>query len=181
MRPFLLEAPVGPLLQLDDLKKHIRVEGDGENTLVEAYERAAVALLDGYSGILGRCVLKQKWALPLMGCPDAVFLPFPDCRDFQIEQRLSSGDWIDVENVAIQQDGDCVSFVDLPCGEAGLHLTCWAGWETADEVKETLKQAVRMLTAHWFDNRSAVTTGQAPHNVPLGFQGMIAPLVHVFV
>ena len=185
MRPFRVEAPQGVLVTWDD-EDGLAVQCSLETTderrgLVEGFERAAVAFLDGYTGRLGRCILRQKWALPLIGNPEAVFLPFPDCREFAIEQRDDQGAWSPVDGVTVTRMEDYALLVDLPPDQTGLYLTCWAGWETAEDVPENLKQAVRLLVAHWFDNRAAVATGQTPHHAPLAVDAMIAPLVHVFV
>ncbi len=185
MRPFRVEAPQGVLVSwdaVDGLAGHCSLEiTDERRALVEGFERAAVDYLDGYTGRLGRCILRQKWALPLVDAPNAVYLPFPDCREFSVEHLDDQGNWSDVTDVTLTQMDDYVLFTDLPDDQTGLYLTCYAGWETAEDVPHNLKQAVRLLVAHWFDNRAAVTTGQTPHQVPMAFESMIAPLVHVFV
>jgi len=180
MRPFRVEAPAGPLVPVADLRGQVLMDSDEQDNRIAAYERAAVDFLDGYTGRLGRCILRQKWALPLVGNPEAVFLPFPDCREFAIERLDDQGAWAQVAGVTVTRMEDYALLVDLPNDQTGLHLTCWVGWETADDVPENLKQAVRLLVAHWFDNRAAVSTGQAPHPVPLAVDALIAPLVRVF-
>lgn len=183
MRPFRVEAPVGVLVPwdaVDGLAAQCSLEvTDPRRGQVEGYERAAVDYLDGYAGRLGRCILRQKWALPLTNNPEIVQLPFPDCRDFQIE-RMQGDVWSVVEGTTLQFFEDQVSLTDLPDDHEGLHLTCWAGWDDADAVPDNLKQAVRLLVAHWFDNRAAVTTGGVPTLVPMGVEAMIAPLRSVF-
>ena len=181
MRPFRVEAPQGVLVPVAELRMQVRADADEQDSLIEAYERSAVDFLDGYTGRLGRCILRQKWALPLVGNPEAVFLPFPDCREFAIEHLDDQGVWSDVVGATVTQVGDTALLVDLPSDQTGLNLTCWAGWETAGDVPENLKQAVRLLVAHWFDNREAVTTGQAAHQMPMAVDAMISPLLHVFV
>ncbi len=181
MRPFRVEAPQGALVPVEELRQQVRADTDEQDSLIEAYERSAVDFLDGYTGRLGRCILRQKWALPLIGNPEAVFLPFPDCREFAIERLDDRGGWAPVTGVTVTRMEDYALLMDLPGDRTGLHLTCRAGWATAEDVPDNLKQAVRLLVAHWFDNRAAVTTGQAAHQVPMAVDAMIAPLVHVFV
>ncbi len=181
MRPFRVEAPQGVLVPVEELRQQVRADTDEQDSLIEAYERSAVDYLDGYTGRLGRCILRQKWALQLVGNPEAAFLPFPDCREFSIERLDDQGAWSQVDGVTVTRMEDYALLMDLPGDQTGLHLTCWAGWSTADDVPDNLKQAVRLLVAHWFDNRAAVTTGQATHRVPMAVDSMIAPLVHVFV
>lgn len=180
MRPFCIDAPVGPLVELTDLRRHLRVDSHEEDALIASYSQAAVDYLDGYGGVLGRCILPQKWALPLIGRPDVVMLPFPDCRDLQIERR-SDETWTVIDGPALQFFEDQVSLSDMPEDWDNLFLTCQAGWASADHVPENLKQAVRLLVAHWYDNRSAAATGQVPQQVPLAVSAMIEPLKNIFV
>lgn len=179
MRPFRVEAPQGVLVPVDELRQHVREDTNEEDSLIQSYEKAAVAYLDGYSGRLGRCVLRQKWALPLLGNPESVFLPFPDCREFAIERLDDQGVWSDVTGVTVTKMEDYVLLVDMPGDQTGLHLTCWAGWETADDVPENVKQVVRLMVAHWFEYRGVVTAGQTQHQLPLAVEAMIQPLVQV--
>lgn len=189
MRPFRVEAPEGVLVpwnSTNGLAIFCGLEVDDERqALIEGFEQAAVDYLDGYSGRLGRCILRQKWALPLTDAAQVVQLPFPDCRDFQIEDRSIEGEWSVVEGTVL----DCLTLggipdqvvlTDLPDDHSGLFLTCIAGWETVAEVPDNLKQAVKFLVAHWFEHRSAVSTTGSVSQVPLAFNAMISPLVNVF-
>lgn len=181
MRPFRVEAPQGVLVPVEELRQQLRVDTDEQDSLIAAYERSAVDFLDGYTGRLGRCILRQKWALPLLGNPKAVFLPFPDCREFAVERLDDQGAWVQVAGVTVTQMEDHALLVDLPSDKIDLHLTCWAGWTAADDVPENLKQAVRLLVAHWFDPEADRNVRSiAPGGLPNSVAAMIQPLVHVF-
>ena len=188
MRPFRVEAPENPVLVVWDggngLATHCGLESDDlRKALVEDFERAAVDYLDGYAGRLGRCILRQKWALPLQcaAATETVFLPFPDCRKFAVEQLDAEDVWSAVAGVTVTQMDDHALLEDLPTDQTGLYLTCYAGWETVAEVPENLKQVVRMLVAYWFDNRDAATPNRSAQALPLVVETLIAPLVSVFV
>ncbi|MEO0485276.1 MAG: head-tail connector protein [Pseudomonadota bacterium] len=140
-----------------------------------SFERAAVSFLDGYTGRLGRCILDQKWALPLNKRPDVVNLPFPDCRGFAIE-RKDADSWVEVPGAALQVFEDQVSLSDLPSNADGLFLTFRAGWADASNVPEDYKQIVRLLVAHWFVNRAAVSPSTAATAIPFGAEALISPL-----
>ena len=77
MNPIRVTAPAGPVVTLADLKTHLRVVGDHDNAHITSLEAAAVAHLDGWRGVLGRCILEQQWAVTY---PEAGVwrLPFPD-------------------------------------------------------------------------------------------------------
>ena len=46
---------------------------------------------------------------------------------------------------------------------------------TAADVPPSLVQAVKLLAAHWFANREAVSAGAGMADVPLGVRALIAP------
>jgi len=179
MRPFRVEAPASPLVDLDDLKAHLRFDGPDQDDLITALEAVAVDHLDGYSGRLGRCILRQKWAFPLIGQPHVVPLPFPDCREFKIEHFDGSTTWTDAEGTVVPCPLDTVLLEDMPDDWSGLHLTCYAGAENTAEVKEAIKHAVKLMVSHWFKNTSAVTTDETARELPMGVQTLLSPLINV--
>jgi uncharacterized phage protein (predicted DNA packaging) len=44
-----------------------------------------------------------------------------------------------------------------------------------DPVPPDLKQAVRLLVGHWYENREATLVGVGAEQVPLGFWDLITP------
>lgn len=52
-------TPPEPFIDLATAKKHLRVEGDDENTLINAYIAAACGHIDGPHSWVGRCVGEQ--------------------------------------------------------------------------------------------------------------------------
>ncbi|WP_136440310.1 head-tail connector protein [Pacificoceanicola onchidii] len=180
MRPFRVVAPQGTLVPIEDLRDHVRADTGEQDLRLASFERAAVAYLDGYTGRLGRCILRQKWAQPLNGTEKLVDLPFPDCREFSVEQRDSEGAWSEVANVTVTVVDDCALLEGLPLDQSGIHLMFWAGWDTPDEVPENLKQAVFLLATHWNDNRSAINHSGANSELPYGVETMLQPFVQVF-
>lgn len=79
MIPALVTPPTSPVVGLTDLRKHLKVTDDDDDLLITALERAAVAHLDGWSGILGRCIMPQTWEMRLDAGRHV--LPFPDVTE----------------------------------------------------------------------------------------------------
>ncbi len=77
--PVLVTPPANPVVNLSDLKDHLRVDADDENDLIEALEQAAVAHLDGWHGILGRAVMAQVWSQSF-AAGETVRLALPDAE-----------------------------------------------------------------------------------------------------
>jgi len=174
-RPFQITAPVGDVLPLDgDLKAHTRVDDPTDGALIANYQRAAVALLDGYTGTLGRCILAQAWAfpVPLAGCE--MCLPFPDCRGMEI-QSYDGAAFTPIAGAAILPGFDRVTLSGLPSDRSNVYLTLTAGWPSPAGVPHNLKQAIRLLVGHWYENREAATAGGVSAEIQFGVDTLISP------
>lgn len=185
MRPTLAVAPAGVLVPWSGdggLAAHCSLEEDDERQgLVESYERAAVNYLDGFSGRLGRCILRQKWVVPLSSQPSVIYPPFPDSREFAIE-RQDEASWVAAAAPAFEVISGCVHLSDYPVDLEGLHLTFWAGWEKSSDVPEDIKQIVRFLVAYWFEGRGdSMGVNLSTHHTPVAVEALLAPLIHLDV
>ena len=49
------------------------------------------------------------------------------------------------------------------------------GYASASAVPYPLKQAMKLLIGHWYENREAVVVGQVPMEVPLAAEALISP------
>lgn len=49
-----------------------------------------------------------------------------------------------------------------------------AGWDDAASVPEPIKQAVKMLAAHWYENREPVSIGSTPFELPMAVESLLA-------
>jgi hypothetical protein len=180
MRPIRVEAPVGDVVTLDDLRDHCR-EIDGEHDAkIAAAGKAAVAYLDGYSGRLGRCILQQKWAFPLGTLGQMVSLPFPDCRDFALEYLDENDAWAVVPNVTFATGFDWVAVDEGGDDQEGqLYLTALSGAVDANGVDDRIKQIIRALTVLWYDTPSTVMKDGKAQAMPHGIETLISSLSNV--
>ncbi len=77
MTPYLITAPTVQPVTLDEMKSHLRVLSTDEDADIETRLAGAVAHLDGWGGVLGRCIMSQTWAIDVTG-PGPHLLPFPE-------------------------------------------------------------------------------------------------------
>ena len=61
------------------------------------------------------------------------------------------------------------------CQQEGV-VTWWAGVELPQDVPAQAKVAIKLLVAHWYGNRSAVTTDGVGTELPLGVDSLLASL-----
>ena len=50
-----------------------------------------------------------------------------------------------------------------------------AGYGTAADVPETFRQAIRLLVAHWYENRAAAAAPDSAAELPYAVTALIAP------
>lgn len=77
MTPYLITAPVALPVSLNEMKAHLRVTHADDDGDIEGRLASAVAHLDGWGGVLGRCLMPQTWAVDVEG-PGPHLLPFPE-------------------------------------------------------------------------------------------------------
>ncbi|OJU12750.1 MAG: hypothetical protein BGN85_08785 [Alphaproteobacteria bacterium 64-11] len=192
LRPVLVAAPAKPVVTTAEIKAQV-VAADffDDDVVLDRLVAAATAHLDGWTGILGRCLINQQWRQDFWYWPTCRYikLPFPDVSVVEIA-------YYDAENVKqivdsslydlLQDiDGSNVWFKDAFTYPTiyynrrdGLQITMTAGYGAdSSAVPEAIRHAIMMLATHWYGNRSAVEDGRnnAPLEVPLGVSMLIEP------
>ncbi len=203
LRPVLTSAPTAVLVSLSDAKAHCRVDDSADvedDAVLEALVKSATQHLDGFTGILGRCLATQQWqvdiadwpygARELEGASDHCFadicLPFPDVSTVEVK-------YFDADNVeqtvltsayAILEDmgGAFIRFnssFDHPAVYAdradAVQITLTAGYGDETKVPDDIKLAIKMMVSHWFDNRESVVVGTGAVEVPMSAQALLEP------
>lgn len=173
----VLVTPPAELLTLPEVKTHLKIDHSHLDSMLEGYIAAAVAWLDGWNGVLGRCILTQTWAFRCAELVDMALL-FPDVQsavvtyldaagatqtvnpsDYRVRTRNGQGELVFAESF---------SAPTLLAGRDDA-VTVTAVYGKA-EAPPPLKVAALMLVAHLERNPEG-----AWENVPAGVEAMIAP------
>ena len=145
MTPTLITPPSQPVVGLIDLREHLRVDHSADDLLIAALERAAVAHMDGWSGILGRCIMPQTWQVTV---PEGLsVLPFPDVTS----ATVTVGDVTQDIAVTLRAAGPEVDL--LAAGD--VRFTC----AMPSHLLPAAQVAVKMWVADAYENRDAATAG----------------------
>ncbi|MGO6999010.1 head-tail connector protein [Rhizobium leguminosarum] len=207
-KPVQVAAPVLTPVSLEEARRHCRVEDDvtEDDGLIGALILAAVSYLDGWTGVLGRCLCQQTWRQDV-GCFSSVMrLPIgPVIAVTGVVSYDGAGQTTTVApaSYTLLEDsrGPYVRFLSSYQGpdstpEIGpaYALTFDAGYPDIPEVPadgevpaiparssvpQALKQAILLLIGHWYENRETVALGVAPATLPLAFSALIAPFRRV--
>lgn len=151
MRIRRVTPPAGNPVALDLVRMHCRIDDDYEDALVQQHLDAAVSWLDGYQGVLGRCIMTQGLRIDFDQMPGRFAIPMPDIGAVTAEYT--------------DTDGGAVAFDRADCGgqtwitlrgprgrPAAFSFT--AGFGAAADVPPAIQQAILMLCGHFYDVRS---------------------------
>lgn len=186
-RPVLVTPPsaADPIVTYAEAKAQCRRDDDEEQALIEALVGAATAHLDGWTGILGRCLVTQTWRqdfdafCPVLRLP-LVAAGITELRAFAEDDN--TGSVVTSTNYELLEDalGSYIRFIDdyaFPSSvreTRGVRITFTAGYGAASTVPKDIKQAMLLLIGHWFMNREAVNIGSSTTEMPIGAQALLA-------
>lgn len=168
----LITPPVAKPVTVEDLKQHCRIDHPDEDGSLAAYRDAAIALLDGYNGVLGRAIMPQTWRQEFAGW-GSLRLSLPDVTSITVTyqdalgvmQPAASADLMfDASGFLVVADGPQTEMVRVD-------YTC----AMPPQTLASAQQIIRMLVAAWFATREAVT-GAPGTDVPLAAKTLIAAL-----
>ena len=187
-RPVRSSIPDAPVT-LAEAKAHCRVDFADDDDLITALIQAATDHLDGYSGILARCMVTQTWSKSFAAWSSIIRLPFPDCSDVIIrygdsesaEQTLSTALYYVLEDAVSSyvQFADDFTSPALSDAPAPIEVEFDSGFGAVADVPQALKQAILLLVSHWYENREAV--GDNMSKVPMAVDMLIAPYRRMWV
>ncbi|WP_319528981.1 head-tail connector protein [uncultured Cohaesibacter sp.] len=184
--PILMQAPTTLPISLDEAKDHCRVGGADHDSTIEALIEAAVGYLDGYTGVLGKCLMPQTWAQEFDCWQDFPLClgPVTELQSISYFDRDGTEQALNVETVRIERRViETVAALkpgkswpdDADFGEGLITVTWKAGYVDAASVPPAIKHAMKLLIGHWFENREAVIVGSINSNLQLAVESLIAP------
>lgn len=186
LRPVLITPPAEMPVSVAEAKANSRISFSDDDALVEALIGAATAHLDGYTGILCRCLVNQEWRQDFIDWGWRFRLPFPDVSSVAItyrdqdnaEQTVSADQYEAVEDAR----GALIVFRDA-FQDPGLYddmvapisVTFTAGYGAAADVPDAIKAAIKLLVGHWYENREASIVGMTAAELPMAVESLITP------
>lgn len=159
-------APAADPITLAEAKAACRVTHDDEDSYLALLIDGAVALLDGPTGYLGQAIVEQTWTVRCgpSGVERVLSLPFGPVSDVTAIKThdgtaLTTHDLADFRILFGKFDttiepisGQWPAMADRA---DALQITFKAGASSVAAVPATIKQAVLMQVAHWYDNRDS--------------------------
>ncbi|MFD0915869.1 head-tail connector protein [Pseudahrensia aquimaris] len=174
-------------LTIAEIKTHLRIDHDHEDTLLAQTLEAARAYVEFASGTK---LITQLWR-QYENC-------FPSDRRVKLRiQPFQSVDTVTVfdhegtptilapADYAVRRDGDAV-IIEFAASLAddlavnGLEVDCVFGFgDLGIDVPPALRRAILLLVAHWYEFRGAISPQDQPVSLPPGFDALMAPFNRV--
>ena len=189
LSPVRTVAPAINPVSLAEAQAHLRVTIGIEETLIAGLIDAAVSKLDGWSGILGRCLVTQTWRQDFSEFPayDYLRLPFPDVQSVTIDYTDSAGVTQTLSSAGYQLANDyaggVLALIDgnsWPSTQQrvnAVRVTMVVGYGGASAVPAALKSAILLDIGTLYENRESVTTGLS--ELPLAYDMLVMPFRRV--
>ncbi len=172
MSSILLTGPAVEPVTLDDAKAYLRVEHDADDDVIAALIAGARVNVEAQTR---RALITQSWRLVFDAWPAngrIAVLPVPlvaltAARVYKLDgttQAISSGVFVaDIASAPAVLSFSAGALAPPGRVVAGIELDIEAGYgDEPDDVPAPLRQAIRVLVAHWYENRGLVAIG---HNV----------------
>ncbi|WP_457093232.1 head-tail connector protein [Microvirga sp. P5_D2] len=180
MIPIFIEGPAVEPISLTEMKDYLRLDDDTQDDLVAGLVKAARLMVETASR---RVLIEQRWRVVLDHWPRGgrVMLPLsPLLAVDGIKVFDASGAETEIAPSSIDSDGagdpPSIAVTEAPePGKArnGISIELRAGYgATPDAVPATLKLAIKILVAHWFENRGDVVGEQI---LPPEAMALVAP------
>lgn len=181
MSAILLTPPAIEPVTLVDAKRFLRVDHDDDDAVISALISAARAHIEAQTR---RAMITQTWRIVhdawasdgRMKAGPAPTQSVSAARVFDIDGTPTSFDpgvfVVDGERATIAAP----AFALPAPGRlfAGIEVDIVAGFgDDAEDVPDQLRQAIRHLCAHWYDNRGLVAIGGSLNVVPASVTAMI--------
>ena len=183
MSSILLTGPAIEPLSLEEAKTFLRVEHDDDDQLIAALIASARMQIEGQGKI---ALISQDWRVVLDCWPHhgrIAVKPEPlkalnaaRVYDFQGQPQT-------VDTQAFVADLGNSTFAFMPWTmrvpgriAAGIELDVTVGFgDAATDVPDSLRQAIRLLVAHWYENRGLVAGADKSVVLPSTVAALIAP------
>jgi uncharacterized phiE125 gp8 family phage protein len=185
MSSILLSGPAVEPVTLDDAKAFLKVDTADDDDVIAALIAGARIHVEAQTR---RALITQSWRLirdtwPYGGRVPALPVPLRQLTAARIYRADGSTQSIDPASFIVETAAApaVLSFANgaTPAPgrvAAGIELDIVAGYgDSAADVPADLRQAIRLLVAHWYENRGLIAVGQQVGLLPASAAALIAP------
>jgi uncharacterized phiE125 gp8 family phage protein len=185
MSALLLTPPALEPVSLADAKHFLRVEHDNDDDVIAALTAAARVHVEAQTR---RALIDQTWRLtrdvwPASGRLPVLPVPLQEVTAIRVFDADGMPHLLDVETFAIDRVS-APAVLAFARGAppapgkltAGIEIDIVVGCgDEPDAVPAPLRQAIRILAAHWYENRGVIAASGEVAAMPQSVASLIAP------
>jgi len=176
-------APSALPITLAEVKAQMRVEHEDDDVIIQRLIEAAVAFVD-VQNVLGKAMITQTWAqwmgptqgivLLMLGQVQSVTaIKYYDVDGVLQTATLSDFNIFGTSTKTTVSPKNGASWPVAQQREDAIKIEYVIGYgDTSADVPQTIRQALMMLVAHWYENREGAQE-RALTDVPFGFNELI--------
>jgi len=181
----LITPPATEPVDLATVKNHLRVDSADDDALITALITAAREYCEDFQN---RSYITQSWEMWLDSWPDKdyITIPLPPLQSVSSIKYYSTDDTeytFDVANYFVDTKSE-LGRVALAYGKSWstetlrlrnavvVEFTSGYG-NTADTVPQTVKQAILLLVAWWYEQRETVVVGSVVNQAPFAVNALL--------
>jgi uncharacterized phiE125 gp8 family phage protein len=178
-----LVDPAAEPVTLAEMKSHLRLEHDADDSLVGAIISSAREWCEEYCE---RTFTHAQWQMGLDGFPAAISLPRPPMATaagftaVTVSYETDAGVLVNIPSADFRVFRDETPGVLRPIYNGtwpshrldygSVTVTWWAGYgASGSDVPQRVRSAIMLLGTHLYEQRSAVLVGQGWTQTPLAF------------
>lgn len=187
----MVTPPTGLVVPVADTREYLKAYTE-EDALIERLIRRATEFCQGWQGRqylvaqfaerydcfpAGNGEIELLWSPGYRGANEDTTIAYTDTNGTIQTLRLSGGDFgYNFESVRpILRPNYGETWPPTLAYPDAVRVSSWAGVAFASQVGEREKQAIDMLTAHWYRNREAVLTGTISKEVEFSVANLLGP------
>ena len=177
-------SPAASPITLAEAKAQMRVEHDDDDAIIQRLIDAAVAFVD-VQNVLGKAMITQTWAQWMGPTQSTVRLMLGPVQSvtaikyYDIDGALQTATLTDfnifgtpTKTTVSPKNG--FSWPVAQQREDAIKIEYVIGYgDAASDVPQTIRQALMMLVAQWYENRENELIGTISKTIPFGFSDLI--------
>lgn len=179
----LITPPDGQVLSLNDVKAHLRIDGEHEDSYLASLIVTACDYLQWRAGL---SLLLQHWCFYLDEWPSDGIIKLAKTPVQSIEVVRVYDAQGEPEEISLEDH--LLNGLSRPArlwlrnkpqtsrAMNGIEIEFTTGFgESGADVPDTLKRAMLIHTAHMYAFRGVLPASDQPASVPIGYESLIAP------
>ena len=183
-RLVLVTPPAAEPLTLVEVKSHLRIEHSDDDSLIQRLIDVAVRFVD-VQGSLGKAMITQTWAEWFAPNPSTITLGVGPVQSVSAIRYYDADNALQVATLSnfLVMGTPSQTIVKPKIGftwptvfvrDDAIKIEYVVGYgNAANDVPQTVRHALMMLVAHYYENRENELIGTISKTLPFGFQDLI--------